>query len=137
MTKIKATTSGSRSNIMRAVRSKDTAPELLVRKITFAQGYRYRLHRVDLPGKPDLTFVGRRKVIFVNGCFWHGHDCKRGSRVPKTNTDYWMQKVARNVARDQANISALKILGWDCLVLWECKLGDKNKAGRRIRAFLD
>src|SRR5215471_14058880 len=111
-----------RSRTMRAVKGANTAPELLVRKIAHSLGYRFRLHRSDLPGKPDLVFVGRRKVIFVHGCFWHGHKCPRGDRMPKTNSDYWTRKIARNAARDKLHISALKKQGWQVGVIWECKL---------------
>src|SRR4249920_1604267 len=101
-----------RRRTMQAVKSKDTAPELLVRSLAHRMGYRFRLHRKDLPGKPDLVFPGRRKAIFVHGCFWHGHDCARGARVPKNNRDYWVTKVGRNVARDERSREALTALGW-------------------------
>src|ERR1700689_5110648 len=101
-----------RSATMRAVKSKDTKPELEVRSLIHHLGYRFRLHRRDLPGTPDLVFPGRRKVIFVHGCFWHGHDCPRGSRVPKANQNYWMRKVARNRERDLASQRALTASGW-------------------------
>lgn len=125
-----------RSRIMRAVRDRDTKPEMLVRKMVHRLGYRYRLHRADLPGKPDLVFPSRRKVIFVNGCFWHGHDCKRGARTPKTNTDYWINKVARNLDRDSANLKELRMIGWRPLVIWECELKDSSKLKQRLRRFL-
>jgi DNA mismatch endonuclease (patch repair protein) len=96
-------TPDDRSRVMRAVKGKDTKPEMIVRRMAHALGYRYRLHRTDLPGSPDLVFAGRQKVIFVHGCFWHGHDCARGSRQPKTNAEYWRAKIARNVTRDAAN----------------------------------
>lgn len=121
---------------MRAVRDRDTKPEMLVRKMVHRLGYRYRLHRADLPGKPDLVFPSRRKVIFVNGCFWHGHDCKRGARTPKTNTDYWINKVARNLDRDSANLKELRMIGWRPLVIWECELKDSSKLKQRLRRFL-
>src|SRR2546426_5313806 len=91
-----------RSACMRAVRSQDTTPEMRVRRVAHSLGYRYTLHRGDLPGKPDLVFTSRKKTVFINGCFWHGHDCPRGARVPKTNARYWIAKVARNRARDVA-----------------------------------
>src|ERR1700735_5319447 len=93
---VRISNESTRSSTMRAVKSKDTRPEMHVRRIVYALGYRYRLHRKDLPGKPDLAFIGRRKAIFVNGCFWHGHDCPRGSRAPKTNQAYWTAKISRN-----------------------------------------
>lgn len=125
-----------RSRVMRAVKGKNTKPELIVRRLTHALGYRYRLHRKDLPGSPDLVFVSRKKVIFVHGCFWHGHDCKRGSRQPKTNAGYWRDKIARNVARDASNQQALDAQGWQALVLWECDLKDREALAERLRDFL-
>lgn len=122
---------------MRAVRSKDTKPELLVRRLAHAMGYRFRLHRKDLPGSPDLVFPGRRSVIFVHGCFWHGHDCRRGARQPKDNADYWRAKVARNMARDARVLNELGEAGWRSMILWECELRDRDELGTRIRRFLD
>jgi DNA mismatch endonuclease (patch repair protein) len=121
---------------MQAVKSKDTAPELLVRSLAHRMGYRFRLYRKDLPGKPDLVFPGLRKVIFVHGCFWHGHDCLRGARVPKSNRDYWVKKISKNRARDVAARTALTGLGWRATVLWECELGNKHSIRRRLRQFL-
>ena len=101
----------------------DTKPELMVRRALRSLGHTgYRLDRRDLPGRPDIAFIGRKKAIFVHGCFWHGHDCKRGARMPKTNADYWRGKIARNVARDAASEAALAEMGWDVLTIWECKL---------------
>lgn len=100
------------SEIMRVVKAKDTSPELVVKRIIYALGCRFRLHRRDLPGKPDLVFIRHRKVIFVHGCFWHGHDCPRGPREPKTNTEYWHSKIARNRERDIENAARLAALGW-------------------------
>ena len=129
--------SATRSETMRAVKSKNTGPELFVRRLIHSLGYRYHLHRKDLPGKPDLVFPGRRKVIFVHGCFWHQHDCQRGSRVPKTNVDYWLPKLSRNKGRDQKNIDLLQSSGWDVLVVWECELKDSDVLKQRICFFLD
>ncbi len=126
-----------RSRIMRAVRSKDTSPEMCVRSLVHRLGYRFRLHRRDLPGTPDLVFVSRRKVIFVHGCFWHGHDCPRGARIPKTNRAYWREKIRRNVQRDGIQRSELESLGWSVLSLWECELGDLVAVRERIVSFLD
>ena len=126
-----------RSAIMRAVKSIDTKPELLVRRLTHALGYRYRLHRADLPGKPDLVFSSRRKVIFVHGCFWHGHNCPRGARTPKSNTDYWLRKITRNQARDQANLEALNHQGWDTLIVWECQTKDFETLELCLTNFLE
>jgi len=127
----------ARSAVMRAVKSRDTRPEMIVRRMTHAMGYRYRLHKKDLPGKPDLSFAARKKVIFVHGCFWHGHDCKRGARVPKTNRDYWLAKISRNRQRDAAHQQRLLELGWRSLIIWECELKDLPAARRRIQSFLE
>lgn len=115
-------TPGQRSAVMRAVKSSNTKPEIALRKALFALGYRYRLNVKTLPGKPDLVLAKHRTVIFVHGCFWHGHDCKRGGRVPKTNRAYWTAKIARNQARDAGNEAALKALGWRVITVWECEL---------------
>ena len=125
-----------RSRVMRAVKSKDTKPELIVRRLLHKQGYRYRLHRTDLPGKPDLTFPIRRKVIFIHGCFWHGHDCKRGAREPKTNVAYWREKIARNRARDAEHQVRLVEFGWRAVTLWECEINAGNNWMGQIRDFL-
>jgi DNA mismatch endonuclease, patch repair protein len=125
-----------RSRIMRAVKGRDTGPEMLVRRLAFGMGYRYRLHRKDLPGKPDLVFVKRRKVVFVHGCFWHGHDCARGARLPKQNAEYWLQKITRNKERDAAHLAALKELGWRSLIIWECELKEPKKVAHRLSQFL-
>ncbi len=107
---------------MRRVKGRDTAPELKVRRILWRLGARYRLHRKDLPGKPDIVLPSRKLAIFVHGCFWHGHDCARGSRVPKANRDYWLGKVGRNRARDIETRARLEAMGWRVLVMWECSL---------------
>lgn len=127
---------GERSRVMRAVRSADTKPEMKVRRLLFAMGYRYRLHRRDLPGAPDIVFAGRRKIIFIHGCFWHGHDCARGARQPKTNAVYWSEKIARNKARDGKNIQTLQSKGWSVLILWECLLRSSD-LDQELRRFLD
>ena len=124
----------TRSDIMRAVRSTNTTPELRVRKLVHSMGCRYRLHRRDLPGTPDLVFPSRRTVLFVHGCFWHGHTCKRGARVPKSNIDYWLSKVARNKARDQANIEKLTNNGWKVITVWECEIADLSQLKERLSA---
>lgn len=122
-----------RSANMRAIRSKDTKPELLVRRVVRSLGYGYRLHRRDLPGKPDLAFIGKRKAIFVHGCFWHQHqDCREASK-PKSNSEYWTAKLARNVERDAHSISQLEAKGWRTLVIWECDMGNLPD---RLSAFL-
>lgn len=121
---------------MRAVKGADTTPELAVRRLAHGMGFRFRLHRKDLPGKPDLAFPRLRKVIFVHGCFWHGHDCARGARVPVQNRDYWTRKVARNVERDRNAQSELQRLGWKSLVVWECEIKDQECLRRTLRRFL-
>ena len=126
-----------RTKTMRAVKGKDTKPELRVRRMLHALGYRYRLHRRDLPGAPDLVFPGRKKVIFVHGCFWHGHDCKHGRNRPASNRSYWTPKLDRNVARDQSNQAKLRELGWAVMVLWECELADEAALKKRVVGFLD
>ena len=125
-----------RRRTMQAVKSKDTAPELLVRRLAHRMGYRFRVHRKDLPGKPDLVFPGRRKAIFVHGCFWHGHDCARGARVPKSNRGYWTKKIARNKERDRAACAALEHSCWTYLILWECELGNEKGLRAQVRNFL-
>lgn len=125
-----------RSRTMRAVRSKDTKPELVVRRLAHSLGFRFRLHRKDLPGSPDLVFPSRRKVIFVHGCFWHGHGCTRGDRQPKANADYWSAKIARNRARDTRSIEMLHQTGWSTLVIWECDLKDVSLIRYALQTFL-
>lgn len=128
-----------RSRIMRCVKAANTGPEMIVRRLLHSLGYRFRLHRKDLPGRPDLVFPSRRKAIFVHGCFWHGHACPRGARKPKANRDYWERKIERNIRRDAANNHELECLGWSVLVLWECELKTKDRPIllRRLEAFLN
>ncbi|MAB13093.1 MAG: very short patch repair endonuclease [Parvibaculum sp.] len=122
---------------MRAVKAKDTKPEMQVRRMLFKAGYRYRLHRSDLPGKPDLVFPSRKKIIFVHGCFWHGHTCRRGNRLPKSNRDYWSSKIKRNVERDRTHLSKLRHLGWVTHIVWECELRDQDRVFQQLKRFLD
>ncbi|WP_236899128.1 very short patch repair endonuclease [Devosia sp. SL43] len=124
---------------MSTIRSKNTGPELKVRRLVHRLGFRYRLHRADLPGKPDLVFAGRRKVIFVHGCYWHRHDdpdCKL-ARLPKSRLEFWLPKLEGNRARDRKNETALAEKGWDILVLWECQVANSSFLEARIRAFLN
>jgi DNA mismatch endonuclease (patch repair protein) len=125
-----------RSENMRRIKSKDMKPELLVRRLVHEMGYRYRLHRKDMPGKPDLVFGPRRKVIFVHGCFWHQHASCREGRVPSSNASYWQPKLARNAKRDAENLANLEASGWRTLVIWECETKDTAALQRRLRAFL-
>lgn len=125
-----------RSAVMRRVRSRDTGPEKTVRRLLTGLGARYRLHRKDLPGKPDIVMAGRRLAIFVHGCFWHGHDCARGARVPKANRDYWLAKVGRNRARDLASLAALETAGWRVETIWECEMKDEVALRERLAAML-
>ncbi len=121
-----------RSAVMRAIKSKDTAPELKVRRAAHALGLRFRLERSDLPGKPDLVFPARRIALFVHGCFWHGHTCPRGARIPQANRAYWTAKIARNTTRDKATLAALRKLGWKPAVIWECETKDPDALSRLI-----
>jgi DNA mismatch endonuclease (patch repair protein) len=125
-----------RSAVMRRVKGKDTAPELVVRKALTRLGARYRLHRKDLPGNPDMVLPGRRLALFVHGCFWHGHDCARGARVPKQNRDYWLAKVGRNRDRDALNREKLAALGWRVETIWECELKDAGALDARLADLL-
>ena len=130
-------TAEQRRRIMRAVKGKDTGPEMLVRRLTHGLGYRYRLHAKELPGKPDMAFRPRKKVIFMHGCFWHGHQCKRGDRTPKNNRTYWKKKISRNRERDRENMEALRHQGWRALVVWECETKDVEQLAEHIRSFLN
>ena len=121
---------------MSRVRAKDTGPEMKVRRLTHRLGFRFRLHRRDLPGAPDLVFPARRKVIFVHGCFWHGHECPAGANRPASNRTYWTAKLQKNITRDKANLKKLSELGWETLILWECEIRDEEALGRRIARFL-
>jgi DNA mismatch endonuclease, patch repair protein len=126
-----------RSSVMRQVKGRNTSPELKVRKALTALGARYRLHRADLPGKPDIVLPGRKLALFVHGCFWHGHDCARGARVPKQNRDYWVGKVDRNRARDAKSCEALAALGWRVETVWECDLKDPAALEARLIGLLN
>ena len=126
-----------RSRIMAQVKSKNMKPEMQVRRLLHGLGYRYRLHRTDLPGKPDLVFQGRRKIIFVNGCFWHFHPGCCRVRIPATNRGYWLAKLERNRARDERNLKMLRHDGWKVLTVWECQLRDLCKTTEQLISFLD
>lgn len=125
-----------RSRIMASVRSKGTGPEMAIRQSLHRRGYRYRLHRKDLPGRPDLTFVAKRKVLFINGCFWHLHPGCPRAKLPKSNRDFWVSKLERNRRRDADSIESLRKLGWDTMTVWQCELLDMDSALYRIVTFL-
>ena len=125
-----------RSGNMRNIRAKDTSPELIVRRLVHAMGYRYRLHVPQLPGKPDLVFSRLKKIIEVRGCFWHQHKGCIDSHIPKSRPHYWVPKLRKNTQRDRKNSRTLRARGWDVLVLWECELNDREKLRQRVRAFL-
>jgi DNA mismatch endonuclease, patch repair protein len=125
-----------RSAQMARVRGADTAPERAVRHLVHAMGFRYRLHAADLPGKPDLVFRPLSKIIFVHGCFWHGHSCRAGRNRPSSRQSYWLTKLERNVARDLANIRRLRRAGWSVMTVWECQLKKPEKVEARLRKFL-
>jgi DNA mismatch endonuclease (patch repair protein) len=129
-------TAEQRSAVMARVKARDTGPERTVRRILWRLGARYRLDRRDLPGRPDIVMPGRKLAIFVHGCFWHGHDCPRGARVPKANRDYWTGKIGRNRARDEKTRAALETLGWRVAVVWECDLKDEEALERRLAGLL-
>jgi DNA mismatch endonuclease (patch repair protein) len=126
-----------RSENMRSIRGKDTLSELAVRRLCRELGFSgYRIHRKELPGKPDIVWLGRKLTIFVHGCFWHGHDCSEGLRKPKSNRSYWIPKIKRNQQRDAENISTLREAGWNILVIWECETKEQRRLSRRLSRFL-
>ena len=122
---------------MRAVKSRDTHPEMVVRRLLHSLGYRFRLHRKDLPGKPDIVFPGRGKLILIHGCFWHGHDCARGARVPKANREYWLRKVSGNQERDARHLADLMAAGWGVRVVWECETKTLTSLTPELTRFLN
>lgn len=125
-----------RSATMRAVKSRDTGPELKVRALLRRFAPHYRLHRKDVPGNPDIAYIGKKRAIFVHGCFWHGHDCMRGARAPKANADYWRAKIDRNRLRDARHLQTLSAQGWSALVVWECELKNEAALEEKLRAFV-
>ena len=126
-----------RSQRMRRVKSRDTKPELELRRLVWRLGYRYRKNRRDVIGQPDLAFIGRKRAVFLHGCFWHRHDCPSGRRAPKSRTAFWNTKFERNIQRDALVMRKLKSAGWRALVIWECELNDCLRVERRVREFLD
>lgn len=125
----------ARSALMSRIRSKNTKPEVAVRSILHALGYRFRLHKKDLPGRPDIVLPRHKKIVLVQGCFWHGHNCKLASR-PKSNSDYWFEKISRNKERDERNSAALRSAGWQILELWECEIRRNNNLTERLYNFM-
>jgi len=130
-------TARERSERMSRIKGKNTKPEWAVRRLVHRMGYRHRLHGQGLPGKPDLVFAGRRKVVFVHGCFWHRHEGCRLARLPKSKLDFWLPKLEANAARDKEAERRLAELGWKVLVIWECEVKDEPALAHRVRAFLD
>ena len=125
-----------RSRNMAAIRYKNTKPEIVVRRLLREMGLRYRLHRKDLPGKPDIAMPGRKTAIFVHGCFFHMHKCRYGRVVPATNAKFWQTKRSRNAARDKRNTRQLRKLGWNVLTVWECETRDAERAQARLRSLI-
>ena len=125
----------ARSEIMRRVRSRNTKPEMQVRRMIHAMGFRYRLHSENLPGRPDIVFSSRHKAIFVHGCFWHGHNCE-AAKLPASNVEYWRSKRDRNIARDRRSLRAISRNGWRALVVWECELRSPDYVRQKILSFL-
>lgn len=125
-----------RSRMMAAVHSKDTGPELVVRRLAHRLGYRFRLHRKDLPGTPDVVFPSRKSVMFVHGCFWHGHKCPRG-KAPSSNVAFWRRKIEKNRRRDARCEKQLRTDGWKVLTLWECETKNEGKLGKKLSRFLE
>jgi len=117
-------------------KGKDTSPELSVRRLVYSLGLRYRLHRRDLPGCPDMVFQGKKKAIFINGCYWHLHNCNKGRSIPATRKKFWQQKFERTIERDKSNYRALKKLGWQILVVWECQTKRPEKIVHKITKFI-
>lgn len=128
----------TRSKIMSSIKSQNTKPEILLRKILFSEGFRYRIHKKDLPGRPDIVLSKYNTVIFVNGCFWHGHNCSIGSgqRKPKSNEEYWNNKIKKNIERDEINREALRKEGWNIITIWECETKDENKMNELLSPLL-
>lgn len=125
-----------RRRCMANIKNKDTKPEIIVRRLLWSLGFRYRLHRKDLPGKPDIVLPGHKKIIMVHGCFWHMHSCKYGSVFPRTNADFWQAKRMANKIRDSENRAALERLGWEVLIIWECQTKNMAELSRKITRFL-
>lgn len=128
--------SQKRSNIMSKIGGKNTNPEILVRKFLFSQGFRYRINVKTLPGKPDIVLPKYKIVIFVNGCFWHGHNCKKG-KLPSSNIDFWKEKISNNKSRDNKNTDLLVKLGWKVIIIWQCEISNVNSRKIRLEFLLE
>jgi len=126
-----------RSDIMSKVRQEGTKPEILIRRFLFSHGFRYRKNDKRYPGKPDIVLPKYRTMIFVHGCFWHGHENCKAATLPKTNTDFWKKKISENIARDQKNIEALREEGWNVITIWQCEIENRNKRKERLDLLLD
>jgi DNA mismatch endonuclease, patch repair protein len=125
-----------RSQIMSKVGGKNTKPELIIRSLLHRMGYRFRIHCTDLPGNPDISLPRHKKIIFVHGCFWHGHiECPRAKR-PSTNQEFWQKKLDKNIERDRQNIAKLEAFGWTVLVIWQCEVKDLPKLEQKIESFI-
>ena len=129
-------TTNARSQNMAAIKGRNTRPEMVVRRLLYSLGYRYRLHRKDVPGNPDIVFLARRKAIFINGCFWHQHQGCRLAHFPRSRLEYWGPKLARNVQRDAASAAILQNMGWKVLVLWECEIKNVEPLTTRLIEFV-
>lgn len=125
-----------RRHNMSRIRSGDTKPELIVRSMIHRMRYRYALHCRQLPGKPDIVLTSRKKIVFVHGCFWHAHKCRWGEVTPRTNGEYWKEKISSNTKRDKKHLKALRLAGWRVLVVWECQVRSPNRLTWRINRFL-
>lgn len=130
-------TTEQRKRCMSSIRGKNSTSEILVRRLVYSLGYRYRLHSKGLPGRPDLAFPGRRKVIFVHGCFWHRHQCKKGQSLPVKKREFWQKKLTDNHVRDRRNYEELHQLGWQTLVVWECEIKNPELLSSKLRQYLE
>lgn len=130
-------TTEQRQRCMSSIRGKNSTSEILVRRLVYSLGYRYRLHFKGLPGRPDLVFPGQRKVIFVHGCFWHRHQCKKGQSLPAKNREFWQKKLSDNVERDRRNYEALHQIGWQTLVVWECEIKNVKRLREQLIRYLE
>jgi len=129
-------TKQKRSEVMSRIRGKNTKPEMILRSELFKRGFRFRVHRKDLPGKPDIVLQKYKTIIFVHGCFWHGHTCSKGVCTPKKNKEYWTNKVKKTMERDYKNLADLNTFGWETLIVWECELKEQDLLVRKLKCFL-